>query len=97
MINLLAADDALIAQRPERRPEFLSEHLGLLPRREVAALVGLVEVDQVAIGAPGPGFGSLVIFVRKYGDGHRELDFVGLLGGRKNNRSSAILPVQPRG
>jgi hypothetical protein len=33
------------------RAEFLREKLRLLPRGEVSALVDLVEVDQVAIGA----------------------------------------------
>src|SRR5262249_45742800 len=34
-----------IAQRPERRSNFLAEELRLLPGGEVAALVDLVEVD----------------------------------------------------
>src|SRR5260370_36126193 len=43
-----------LAQRFERGAELRAEKLRLLPGREVSALVDLVEVDQVAIGAPRP-------------------------------------------
>jgi hypothetical protein len=50
-----------LPQRFESPTEFLSEKLRLLPRREMAALVDLVEIDQVAIGALGPAFGARYI------------------------------------
>ena len=43
-----------LAQGSERRAELAREEFWLLPRREVAALVHRMEVDQVAIGALGP-------------------------------------------
>src|SRR5438094_8970806 len=43
-----------LTQRLERGSELGTEQLGLLPRSEVSALVDLVEVDEVAIGAPRP-------------------------------------------
>jgi Carbon-nitrogen hydrolase len=47
--------------------------------REVPALVDLVEVDQVAMSAPGPCFRGSIDLLRKYRDGHRERNLVGLL------------------
>src|SRR5258706_2790569 len=41
-----------LAQRPERRPDLLGEQARLFPRGEVAALVDLVEVNQVVIQTP---------------------------------------------
>ena len=70
------------AQRPERGAELGGEELRLFPRREVAALVDLVEVDQVAIGAPGPCLRGSIDLARKYRDGDRERDLGGLLRGR---------------
>src|SRR5262245_10336376 len=46
-----------LAERTECGAELGTEELRLFPRSEVTALVGLVEVDRVAIGAPGPCFG----------------------------------------
>ena len=43
-----------LAQGPERRPELLIEQFRLLPGREVAALVDLVEAGQVGVGTLGP-------------------------------------------
>src|SRR6266852_1778223 len=84
------------AERSERLSELGTKEFGFFPGGEVTALVDLVEVYQVAIGAPGPCLRGLIILVRKNRDGHRERDFVGLLRGRNNNGSSAVLPVQPR-
>src|SRR5258706_16367361 len=49
-----------LAQRPERRPDLLGEQARLFPRGEVAALVDLVEVNQVVIQTPvhEVGYGS---------------------------------------
>src|SRR5215470_965 len=85
-----------LSQRLERRAELGTEELGFLPRGEVAALVDLVEVDQVAVGAPGPGLRGSIDLARKDRDGDRERDLGGLLRRRKRNALSAVLPVQPR-
>ena len=71
------------AERSERGAELGGEELGLLPRREVAALVDLVEIDQVAIGAPGPCLRGSIDLLRKHRDGHRKRDLGGLLRGRE--------------
>ena len=84
-----------LAQRSERRAKFLGKKLRLFPGREVAALVGLVEVDQVAIGAPGPCFWRTVDILWKHGDGHRQRDLGGLLCGRRKRASPHVLPVEP--
>src|SRR5215207_7054924 len=73
----------LRAQGAERRPELGREELRLLPGREVAALVDLVEVNQIAIGAPGPCLRGSLALPRKHRDGHRERDLVGLLRRRE--------------
>jgi hypothetical protein len=43
----------MLAQQFDRRADFWSEQCRLFPRREVAALVGILEVEQVAMGALG--------------------------------------------
>src|SRR3954470_22134808 len=43
-----------LAERPERRADLGAEQLRLIPRCEVAALVDLMEVDEVAIGTLYP-------------------------------------------
>src|SRR4051794_24324830 len=60
------------AEWPKRSPELGGEELRLFPGREVSAPVGLVEIDQVAIGAPGPRLGGSVDLVRKDRDRHRK-------------------------
>src|SRR5882672_10344679 len=87
---------ARFAEWSERGPELGTEELGFLPRREVPALVDLVEVDQVAIGAPGPGLRGSIDVLRKYRDGHRQRDLGGLLRARTDHAAPrAVLPVQP--
>jgi hypothetical protein len=71
-----------LAQRLERGPELGAEQLRLFPRCEVSALVDLVEVGQVAIGAAGPGLRCPIDVLRKDCNGDRERDFAGLLCGR---------------
>jgi hypothetical protein len=44
----------LITQRPEGSAQLLTEDLRLFPRGEVAALISLVPVDDVAEGTPPP-------------------------------------------
>jgi hypothetical protein len=50
-----------VPERPERGSELDGEELRLLPRGEVSAPVDVVEVDEVAIGAPGPAADRLLI------------------------------------
>src|SRR5262245_41685939 len=71
-----------LAKRSERRSELGTEELRLFPRGEVSALVDLVEVDQVAMGVPGPCLRGSIDLLRKYRDGHWERDLRGLLRGR---------------
>src|SRR5260221_10880222 len=65
-----------LAQCAECRAELGSEQLGLLPGREVPALVDRVEVDQVVIGAPGPGLRRSIDVIGKDGDRHWQRDLV---------------------
>ena len=85
-----------LPERPERRAELLGEEPRLFPGREVTTLVDLVEVDEIAIGAPGPGLRGSIDLLRKHRDGHRERDLGGLLRGREKNALAGGLPVQPR-
>src|SRR5688572_23299874 len=68
-----------LAERSERRPELGTEELRLLPGGEVTALIDLVKVDQVSVGAPRPCLRGSVDLLRKYRDGHRERYLRGLL------------------
>src|SRR5262245_41007183 len=70
MVCALPFTSRRFAERSESGANFGSEELGLLPRREVSALVDLIEVDQVAIGAPGPCLRRSIDLPRKYRDGH---------------------------
>src|SRR3982074_3838481 len=85
-----------LTQRFERGSQLRAEQLRLFPGREVSALVDLVEVDQVAIGAPGPSLRASIDLRGKSRDGHRQRDLGGLRRGRKRRASSAALPIQPR-
>src|SRR5262245_39795939 len=81
------------AQRPERRLELGREELRLFPGSEVPATVDLVEVDQVAIGAPGPGLRGPIDILWKDRDAHRDRDLGGLLPGRTRRACPAVLPI----
>src|ERR671939_638143 len=85
-----------LAERSERRADLLSEELRLFSGREVAALVDLVEVDQVSEGAPRPCLRGSIDLPRKDRDGHRERDLGGLLLDRVQD-AVVVLPVQPSG
>src|SRR5690349_8896525 len=67
------------AQRFECGAQFGGEDLRVFPRREVAAAIGFVEIDEIAIGAFGPAFLSADDLVRKHGDRHPHGDLVRLL------------------
>src|SRR5262245_51475092 len=62
------------AERLERRAELGREQLGLLPRREVAALVDDVEVDELAVGLLGPLLRGLIDLAGEHGDRGRKID-----------------------
>jgi len=62
-----------LAQRRERRPDLLREQSGLFPGGEVAALGGLVEVDEVGVDLLGPGARGLEDLTGEDGEGDREL------------------------
>jgi hypothetical protein len=51
---VLSLEHSHLAERAERGPEFASKQVRLLPRREVAAFAGLVEVDEVGIDLLDP-------------------------------------------
>src|SRR5512134_212125 len=63
-------------QRPERRADLGREELRLFPRREVTALVDLVEVDEIAISALGPALGCAIDLAGKHGYPDRNRDLV---------------------
>src|ERR1700758_5334413 len=53
--SLLSTVAAISAHRPERGADLLREQLGLLPRGEVPAALGLVEVGDVWVALLDPG------------------------------------------
>ena len=82
------------AERSESGAKLRREKLRLLPGGEVTALVDLVEINQVAIGAAGPCLGRSIDVPRKYRYCDRERDLAGLLCSRDNDTpSSAVLPI----
>ena len=66
-----------LAQGSEARADFFAEELRLLPGREVAAPVGLVEVDQVVVGLLRPATRRLVNLTWKDRYGSRDGDVDG--------------------
>src|SRR5262249_47529483 len=64
----------LASKRLECRTQVGREQLGLLPSREVTALVGLVVVDEIRERLLGPTAGSRVELVRKRRHGDRDGD-----------------------
>src|SRR5215831_576148 len=75
-----------LAERFERRPDFLSEQLGFFPGGEVAPLGGLVEVDEVGVDLLGPAARGLDDLTGEDGKADRELQFGGL-SPRRNEGS----------
>ena len=63
-----------LAKRPECRANLFCKELRLLPGREVAALAGLVEVDEVVIRALGPAARGLIDLAGKDAHGSRDGD-----------------------
>src|SRR6185369_3994428 len=80
--SLGVSGDRGLPQRPEPRANVLCIKRGLLPRRKVPALVLLLEVDKVGIGALGPAPRGLKHLVRKGAERDRDGDvFRGKEGG----------------
>src|SRR5215831_11756581 len=69
--------DSRLAQRFERGADFRAKQLRLLPRRKMAALVDLVEIDQLGISLLRPASRRLIVLTRKNGDGGRNRDIGG--------------------
>src|SRR6266850_3258396 len=84
----------LLPERSEGGAQLGGEKLWPFPGCEVAALVDLVEIDQVAIGAAGPCLRGAIDVLRKYGDGHRQRDLGSLPRGRLRGVASDVLPIQ---
>src|SRR4051812_46500235 len=81
---------ARLAQRSEAGPNFVREHFRLFPGCKVPALVELVVVNELGVGALGPTPRSLVELFRKRADGYGNGNVL-----RREERKLA-LPVEPR-
>src|SRR5215213_6475012 len=79
-----------LAKQPECGSDLLGEQLRLLPRREVTALVDLVEVDQVGVGLLGPAPRGLVLLAGKDAHGNRDGDTLCV------EKATPIFPIEPR-
>ena len=85
-----------LAQRPERRAKLFGKELRLFPGGEVAALGGLVEVDEVGVDLLGPAARGLEDLAGEDGEADRELYFGGLFPGRdEGSNAPPGLPLQP--
>src|SRR4051794_42507 len=82
------------AQRTEGGAHLGGEDFGLLPCREVAALLGLVEVADVGVGLLHPRAGSAEDLARERGEGGGDRHVRRRLTGGERLRS-ARLPVRP--
>ena len=82
-------------QRSERKAARNSSENScrLFPGGEMAACVGLVEVDQVVVGLLGPAARRLDVLLGKHRDGGGE-GYVG--GGVEVSAGLVLLPVEPR-
>src|ERR1700722_18750655 len=68
-----------LTQRAERGSDLGAENRGLLPCREVAALFGRVEIDELVIGLLRPTARRLIAFARKDRHGGRDGDVGGVV------------------
>jgi hypothetical protein len=75
----------------ERRAELGTEEFRLFPRREVTALVDLVEIDELVITTLGPASWRTVDLAGKDRHGSRDGDVHGV------EVVGVVLPVEPRG
>src|SRR5260370_10166447 len=86
----------LLPQRSEGGAQLGGEKLRLFPRGEVSALVDLMKIGQVLIGAASPRLRGAIDVLWKYGNRHRQRDLGGLLRGRtKEAAPRAVLPGHP--
>src|SRR5215468_8749498 len=85
---------AWLAQGLERRPDLVGEHLGLLPGREVPALLGLVEVAEGGIAQLDPAARGPEDLVREGREADRDRD-VRRSMFRRLRLGPAALPVRP--
>src|SRR3954453_14288269 len=83
-------------KRSECGAQLGGEKRRLLPGRKMTAFVDLVEVGQVAIGAPGPRLRGLIALARKDRDRNRQRDLRSLLRTCKGGTAPAIFPVKSR-
>src|ERR671917_2274946 len=79
-----------LAECSKRRSNLLREDLGLFPRREVAALVDRVEVDEVRIRLLRPASRRLVLLAGKDGYGDRHGDALDV------EEAALVFPVETR-
>src|SRR5215218_8099942 len=85
-----------LAKRPECGSDFFREQLRLLPRREVATLLDLVEVGKGAVRPPDPAARGRPDLAGEGGEAHRDRDLGRSLGGRgRDSGGSVALPVRP--
>src|SRR5688500_6000311 len=80
----------LVAQGLEGGAKFLREDFRLFPCREMAALLGLVVVDEIRIRPNRPTFGSLKQLVRKGAHSDRDSDVL------RREIVQFVLPVETR-
>src|SRR5262249_45890136 len=78
------------AECAERRADLFGEELRLFPGGEMAALVGLVVVDEVGVGPLGPAARRLILLAREDARGHRDGDALGV------EEATLVFPVQTR-
>src|SRR6185295_2008449 len=83
-----------LSQPLERRAQLGGEQLRLLPRGEVPALGGLVEIDQVLIGPADPGLRRLIGVFLEIRDRHRQRELGRLPDRRAGRTSSLVFPIQ---
>src|SRR5207247_5502048 len=84
-------------QRAERRTQLAREDLWLFPRGEVAALLGLIEVDQVGIHPLCPTARRLEDLAGEHRERHGDRKVRRLSSGRERREDgSEVLPIQPR-
>src|SRR5262245_3374723 len=84
-----------LAERPEARAEFFGKQLRLLPRGEMAAPVGLVEVDEIGVELLGPAARGPEDLTGKRREANRECDLRRSLPGRRcKGCGPAALPVR---
>src|SRR4051812_21867065 len=68
---------ARFAEGSESGPNFLREELRLFPRGKMTALVELVVVNELGIGALGPASRRLIELIGKGADGDRNRNVLG--------------------